>query len=139
MKKNLHRATAPCPCDSGLPYGECCGPHHQRFDTGDGPGAPTPEALMRSRYSAYALGLINYLLTTWHPSTSPGELALSPVKWLGLEVRHAAMSGDAGVVEFVARLKDNGKAQRMHEISRFVREAGQWYYIDGQVPDEGAG
>jgi SEC-C motif-containing protein len=136
MKKNLHRATAPCPCDSGLTYGDCCGPHHQSFERGDGPGAPTPEALMRSRYSAYALGLIDYLLATWHPSTSPGELELSPVKWLGLEVRHAAMSGDAGVVEFVARLKDSGKAQRMHEISRFVREAGQWYYIDGQVPDE---
>ncbi len=91
---------------------------------------------MRSRYSAYVLGLIDYLLATWHPSTSPGELELAPVKWLGLEVRHAALSGDAGVVEFVARLKDSGRAQRMHEISRFVREAGQWYYIDGQAPDE---
>ena len=91
---------------------------------------------MRSRYSAYVLGLIDYLIATWHPSTSPGELELSPVKWLGLEVRHAVTSGDVGVVEFVARLKDSGRAQRMHEISRFVREAGQWYYIDGQAPDE---
>jgi SEC-C motif-containing protein len=91
---------------------------------------------MRSRYSAYGLGLIDYLLATWHPSTSPGELELQPVKWLGLEVRHAQASGDVGVVEFVARCKINGRAERMHELSRFVREQGRWYYIDGQVPQE---
>ncbi len=89
---------------------------------------------MRSRYSAYVLGLIDYLLATWHPSTAPGELALSPVKWLGLEVLHAQSAGDAGVVEFVARLRDgSGRAQRMHETSRFVREDGRWYYIDGEI------
>ncbi|MEY4884651.1 MAG: hypothetical protein RIS34_2505, partial [Pseudomonadota bacterium] len=105
-------------------------PWHAGFH--EGVHAPTPEALMRSRYSAYVLGLIHYLLATWHPSTSPGELDLSPVKWLGLEVRHAAQSGDAGMVEFVARCRDSGRAQRLHETSRFVREAGRWYYIDGQ-------
>jgi SEC-C motif-containing protein len=90
---------------------------------------------MRSRYSAYVLGLIEYLLATWHPSTSPGELELQPVKWLGLEVRDAASSGDAGVVEFVARCRNaQGRAERMHEVSRFVREGGRWYYIDGQFP-----
>ncbi len=99
--------------------------------------APTPEALMRSRYSAYVVGLIDYLLATWHPSTGPGELELSPVKWLGLEVLHAEATGDAGVVEFVARCRVNGKAQRMHETSRFVRQDGRWYYIDGQVVEEG--
>jgi len=89
---------------------------------------------MRSRYSAYVLGLIDYLLATWHPSTAPGELELSPIKWLGLEVRQAAASGDAGIVEFVARHRDgNGRAGRLHEISRFVREDGRWLYIDGQV------
>lgn len=88
---------------------------------------------MRSRYSAYVLGLIDYLLATWHPSTSPGELELPPLKWLGLEVRHAAQAGDAGVVEFVARWRDGGRAERLHETSRFVREAGRWYYIDGQM------
>jgi SEC-C motif-containing protein len=91
---------------------------------------------MRSRYSAYVLGLIDYLLATWHPSTSPGELELQPVKWLGLEVRLAESSGDAGVVEFVARCKLSGRAERMHELSRFVREQGRWYYIDGQEPQE---
>ena len=90
---------------------------------------------MRSRYSAYVLGLIDYLLATWHPSAAPGELELSPVKWLGLEVLHAQSAGDAGVVEFVARLRDgSGRAQRMHETSRFVREGGRWYYIDGEMP-----
>ena len=66
---------------------------------------------MRSRYSAYALGLLDYLLATWHPSTAPGDLELDAVKWLGLEVKTAAAQGDAGVVEFVARYRDsNGRA-----------------------------
>ena len=91
---------------------------------------------MRSRYSAYVLGLIDYLLVTWHPSTSPGDLELPPVKWLGLEVRHAEATGEAGVVEFVARCRVNGRAQRLHESSRFVRQDGRWYYIDGQRVEE---
>lgn len=131
MKKNLHLAHAPCPCQSDKRYADCCGPWHKGLD--ESKHAPTPEALMRSRYSAYVLGLIDYLLATWHPSTAPGELELSPVKWLGLEVRHAESTGDAGVVEFVARCRDAGQAQRIHEISRFVREDGHWYYIDGEI------
>ena len=87
---------------------------------------------MRSRYSAYVLGLIDYLLATWHPSTAPGDLELQPVKWLGLEVLHAQEAGDAGVVEFVARLKVQGRAQQMHETSRFIRSEGRWTYIDGE-------
>ena len=90
---------------------------------------------MRSRYSAYGLGLLDYLLATWHASSSPGDLELPPVKWLGLEVRHAQAAGDAGVVEFVARCKEGGRAQRLHETSRFVREDGRWYYIDGQMTE----
>ena len=88
---------------------------------------------MRSRYSAYVVGQIEYLLGTWHPSTAPGELELSPVKWLGLDVLHAEETGDAAVVEFVARFRVNGRAQRMHEISSFVRHHGRWYYIEGQM------
>ncbi len=88
---------------------------------------------MRSRYSAYVLGLTDYLLATWHPSTAPGELELSPLKWLGLEVRHAQTQGDAGVVEFVARWREDGRGVRLHETSRFVREEGRWRYIDGQM------
>ena len=90
---------------------------------------------MRSRYSAYVFGLLDYLLATWHASSSPGDLELPPVKWLGLEVRHAQTAGDAGVVEFVARCKDGGRAQRLQETSRFVREDGRWYYIDGQMTE----
>jgi SEC-C motif-containing protein len=135
MKKNTLSFHAACPCDSGKTYADCCGRWHAGLT--QGVYAPTPEALMRSRYSAYGLGLIDYLLATWHPSTSPGELELPPLKWLGLEVRHAQATGDAGVVEFVARYRENGRGGRMHEISRFVREDGRWLYIDGeqQAPD----
>jgi SEC-C motif-containing protein len=133
MKKNAHPAHAACPCDSGLLYADCCGPWHAGLALGQ--HAPTPEALMRSRYSAYVIGLLDYLLATWHASSSPGDLELPPVKWLGLEVRHAQTAGDAGVVEFVARCKEGGRAQRMHETSRFVREDGRWYYIDGQMTE----
>lgn len=91
---------------------------------------------MRSRYSAYVVGAIDYLLATWHPSTVPGELELSPVTWLGLEVRHVGQAGDSGVVEFVARCRVNGRARRMHEISRFGRQDARWYYIDGRMVGE---
>ncbi len=90
---------------------------------------------MRSRYSAYVLGLLDYLLATWHASSAPGDLELPPVKWLGLEVRHAQTAGDAGLVEFVARCKEGGRAQRLQETSRFVCEDGRWYYIDGQMTE----
>ena len=125
-----------CPCGSGLDLAGCCGLWHTGLVAGQ--FAPTPEALMRSRYSAYVLGLIDYLVATWHPSTAPGDLELQPIKWLGLEVRHAEESGAAGVVEFVARCKVSGRAERMHELSRFVREQGRWYYIDGQTPTDNA-
>ena len=122
---------APCPCDSGSTYADCCGNWHAGLL--QGLHAPTPEALMRSRYSAYVLGLIDYLLATWHPATAPGELELPPLKWLGLEVLLAQSTAQAGVVEFVARCRENGRAQRMHETRRFVREQGRWYYVDGII------
>lgn len=90
---------------------------------------------MRSRYSAYVLGLRDHLLATWHPSTRPA--AIEPkdprLKWLGLEVRHhARQDANHATVEFVARSKLGGRAHRLHETSRFVREADNcWYYIDG--------
>lgn len=102
---------------------------------------------MRSRYSAYALAqgpgrgatrasLIDYLMQTWHASTAPGELELDTMQWTGLDVRHQQASGNAGVVEFVAHHKVNGRAGRLHERSRFVREGGAWFYLDGVVaPD----
>lgn len=124
-----------CPCGSEQPYVACCEPWHEGLTAGH--YAPTAEALMRSRYSAYVMRRPDYLLATWHGSTGPGEMELQPVKWLGLTVRHAAEQGDAGVVEFVARFRPahGGPAERLHELSRFVREGGQWWYVDGDHPD----
>lgn len=128
--KNTFSSAAPCPCGSALAYELCCGQCHA------GQPAPTPESLMRSRYSAYVLGLAEYLQATWHPSTRAAELDLSAdaaVKWLGLKVDFAAESGDQGNVHFVARYKIGGKAYRLIEHSRFVREEGRWFYVDGEV------
>lgn len=89
---------------------------------------------MRSRYSAFVLDLRDYLLLTWHPTTRPAELppAEAGLRWLGLEVKRSALQDpDHGTVEFVARSKLGGRAHRLHEISRFVREDGRWYYVDG--------
>ena len=125
-------ATA-CPCGSGVAYAHCCGVWHT------GPQhlqAPSAEALMRSRYSAFVLGLHDYLLATWHASTRPAELDPEPpgLKWLGLDVRRAlARDADHATVEFVARNKVAGRAYRLHETSRFVREDGRWFYVDGAV------
>jgi SEC-C motif-containing protein len=98
--------------------------------------APSAEALMRSRYSAFVLGLRDYLLATWHISTRPADLEPDPpgMKWLGLDVKRAIQQdADHATVEFVARSKLAGRAHRLHELSRFVREQGRWYYVDGDV------
>lgn len=91
---------------------------------------------MRSRYTAYVLNNEAYLLATWHISTRPESLNLATqpsAQWLGLEVKTHRTAGDSASVEFVARYRLNGRAVRLHETSRFVREAGCWYYIDGVV------
>lgn len=92
---------------------------------------------MRSRYTAYTLLREDYLLGTWHPSTRPAALSLAEdvaTKWLGLEVkRHEQQDADHAIVEFVARYKVNGRAHRLHEVSRFVRENGRWFYVDGDM------
>ena len=90
---------------------------------------------MRSRYSAYVLKREDYLLATWHPSSRPEKLDLTAdteTKWLGLEVkRHELTAPDQAIVEFVARYKINGRAQRLHEISRFIQLDQRWYYVEG--------
>ena len=124
-----------CPCGSGKAYAGCCGPLHQ------GAIAATPEALMRSRYSAYVLQLEAYLLDTWHPDTRPSGLDLDadPVRWLCLEVKQAPPpQGASGQVEFVARYKQQGRAFRLHEHSRFRLEGERWFYVDGEFPAPGA-
>jgi len=119
-----------CPCGSEKPYDQCCGPIIA------GAAAPTAEALMRSRYSAYVKRVEDYLLATWHPETRPSELDLAAddSKWLGLAVKsHVTQDENHASVEFVARYRVAGKGHRLHEISRFVREGGRWYYRDGEL------
>lgn len=122
-----------CDCGAPRPYADCCGRYHA------GPlhlQAPSAEALMRSRYSAFVRELGDYLLATWHPSTRPTLLEPSPegLRWLGLEVRrHSVQDDDHATVEFVARSKLGGRAQRLHESSRFMREGGRWFYLDGDM------
>jgi SEC-C motif-containing protein len=131
-------ATSPqdCPCGRTdakgrpLPYAECCGP---LLD--EAVPAPDAERLMRSRYSAFVLERADYLLATWHTSTRPASLNLEAgVKWLGLTVKtHRSIEPDHAEVEFVARSRVGGKGHRLEERSRFVREGGCWFYVDGDV------
>jgi SEC-C motif domain protein len=146
MKSIVSEKTCPCRQrdDAPIAYGQCCQPWHQGW--AQSVHATTPEQLMRSRYSAYALATHNnpqghamlaYVQATWHHSSAPGDLELSPIQWTGLQVLSADQSLDAGLVEFVAHYKENGKAHKMHEISRFVRsdDGARWLYIDGQVSE----
>jgi SEC-C motif-containing protein len=123
-----------CPCLTGLPYGECCAPLHR----GDRQAA-TAEALMRSRYAAFAVGDDAYLRASWHPSTRPATLELdSDQRWLRLDVLAVAGGGifdDAGTVEFVATYRHDGVRGQLREVSRFVREGGRWLYVDGDVDE----
>ena len=103
---------------------------------------------MRSRYTAFTRCDESYLLATWHASTRPAALQFAggtatrdnatrdtTIKWIGLDVKRAASTGDnSAVVEFAARFKTGGRAQRMHEVSRFVCEDGRWYYVNAQEP-----
>lgn len=122
----------PCPCGSARAHADCCGRLHA------GAPADTAEALMRARYSAYVRGDAGYLRASWHPSTRPDALELgdaAATRWLGLEVKRHVPDGDRATVEFVARYRvGGGSAARLHEISRFVREDGRWYYLDGAFP-----
>jgi SEC-C motif-containing protein len=114
-----------------LPFAQCCGLYVEAFDSRP---APDAQALMRSRYSAFVLERGEYLLSTWHQSRRPSKISFDPgVKWLGLAVREVkALDADHAEVEFVARQRDkSGRAVRLHERSRFVREEGRWYYVDG--------
>lgn len=126
--------TEHCPCDSGNDYAHCCEPYINGIKP-----APTAETLMRSRYTAYTLGDEAYLLASWHKTTSPGVLELdkeTPPRWIGLKIistQSGKENDDEGLVEFIARYKVNGKAQRLHETSRFVKEEGKWFYVDGEL------
>lgn len=132
MNKARSAATLACPCGLSAPYVACCGRYVDHW-----PEVPAsdPERLMRSRYSAFVQGRTDYLLATWHPDHRPAELTLEPgAQWLGLEVRRACLLNDThGEVEFVARYRVAGRAVRLHERSRFVREGGHWFYTEGDA------
>ena len=123
-----------CPCGSGRAFGACCGLLILRDQL-----PATAEALMRSRYCAYVQINSRYLRESWHPSTRPAELLFDhfpAALWLGLKILSASAGGDTdlqGEVEFVARYKLGGKAFRLHEVSRFVKEDGRWFYLAGNI------
>jgi len=123
---------AKCPCLSGQPYLSCCAPYHQKQSV-----APTAEALMRSRYSAFVMQLASYLHDTHHISTRPAESpetdpsSLANTQWLGLTIREVDQHADSAAVEFIAFYQDQPIGQ-LHERSRFIKEHGNWFYLDGQ-------
>lgn len=125
---------AQCPCCSGDVYGSCCGPAHDRSRR-----APTAEALMRSRFSAFAVADADYLRASWHSTTRPTNLDLDPgIEWWRLDILGTTAGGPFdvdGTVEFVAHYRNPevfGREGRgkMRELSRFVREGGQWFYVE---------
>jgi SEC-C motif-containing protein len=121
-----------CPCLSGLTYDTCCGRLHAGTAV-----AQTAEQLMRSRFSAFAMDDPDYLLQTWHPTTRPATLELdADRRWYRLDIVSTRDGGPfdrTGVVEFEAFYRAPTGAGSQHEISRFVREAGRWQYVDGTV------
>ena len=127
-----------CPCGKlnaskkPLAFAACCARYLSDFDNYP---APDAESLMRSRYSAFVLNRNDYLKATWHVSTCPADVSQGDAtKWLGLDVRrHVVIDADHAQVEFVARYRIAGLGARLHELSRFVREAGRWYYLDDDL------
>lgn len=121
-----------CPCTSGDTFDSCCGPIIEARAL-----APTAERLMRSRFTAFAIGDSEHLLRSWHPSTRPADLELDPdVRWTRLDILEKEAGGPfdtTGVVAFEARFREDGAPGRMRERSRFVREARVWMYVDGST------
>lgn len=121
-----------CPCGSGDPYAACCGPLLRAEVL-----AQTAEQLMRSRFTAYALGDVAHLERTWHPGHRPAEIDLDDnPAWTALDVVSTEGGGpdDAeGVVEFRARWSAGSRSGELHEVSRFARRGGRWVYVDGDV------
>ena len=126
----------PCPCGTQKDFGSCCKPYLEK-----GQLPPTAEALMRSRYSAFALGNGAYLMESWHGSTVPKELNMetTPI-WCGLEIV-ATQGGKEedreGVVEFRAQYMAQGKVGVLHEVSSFIKEEGRWFYVKGEMQENG--
>lgn len=118
-----------CPCGGGV-FADCCAPILAGAD------ARTAERLMRSRYTAFAVGDVAHLRRSWHPRTRPDDLDLDPgTTWSGLTIVSA--TGDAtdsdGAVEFRARWRTSDDAGELHERSRFTRIRDRWVYVDGDL------
>jgi SEC-C motif-containing protein len=124
-------STSRCPCLSGEIYGECCGPLHAGLAE-----APTAERLMRSRYSAFAVGDVDYLRVSWHPSTRPTTLELDPdLRWFRLDILGTERGGlldTEGTVEFRAHYRQGTTSDSQHELSRFRKVGRRWFYLDGR-------
>ena len=140
-----------CPCGrinegKALPYADCCEPFIERVRKPE-----CCEQLMRSRYTAYSLAKVDYLMATWHPSKQ-SELvrqdllqSAESTAWLRLEVVRSSQHGEAGIVEFNAWFTDKGlnegshknEMNCLHEISRFEKVGDQWFYVDGVVDSDG--
>ncbi len=117
-----------CPCGLGEPYSECCGRFHA------GAAAPSAELLMRSRFSAFAVGDADYLRASWHPSTRPRRLTLDPrQRWTRLEIVDRSGGGlfdTNGIVEF----KAHHAGGVLHERSTFAKVDGRWLYVGPARP-----
>lgn len=128
-----------CPCGSAHPFATCCEP----IINGK-MNAPTAEVLMRSRYTAFTLANVDYLLLSHHSSTRPNKERKSiakwakSVKWMGLTVLHTEdgdSSNEVGTVEFKALYIENGELSQIHEKSLFQRENEKWVYVSGVMLD----
>lgn len=123
----------PCPCNPKVDYHNCCEPYHLGEKYPD-----QQETLMRSRYSAYVLHNVDYLKLTWHSTTCPDNFGdMNTTKWLGLKINtiNEDLANKEYFVEFIARYKDsnqNGRADKIHELSRFIYENERLVYIDGE-------
>jgi SEC-C motif domain protein len=135
----LPKRSSSCPCHSGVPYGDCCQPFHKGERE-----APTPEALMRSRYSAYATGQVDYLMRTLHPDHEerklPDDVIRSMIqstcrtyRYTGLHIEEASSEGDRGSVAFVAKVFEKGVDRSFREVSIFGRSDGGWRYLSGET------
>ncbi len=126
---------SPCPCQSGLLFDQCC----QRFlDSSSDRHPETAEQLMRSRYSAYVLNDLHYILKTWHPDHRPDKLDLnnSGHHWIGLKIKSTQLGQKndlTGKVHYIARFKINGKAHKLEENSLFEKINGNWTYIKEHI------
>lgn len=132
-KHTLRQVDRVCPCGNG-PFMTCCGRYLQGGELPE-----TAEALMRSRYSAYALKDEKYLRNSWYISTRPeGEIlaSLNGVKWTALDIASAKSEGNEGIVDFTAHYKVQGRARNLHEVARFVKDDGRWFYFDGTFPED---